>query len=263
MTTSSPRSILITGASSGIGEALAEEYAAPGVVLALSGRDRRRLDDVAERCRARGAAVAADTVDVTERAAAAGWIVGADQAHPLDLVVANAGISGGSFGGGEDEEQVRDIFSVNLAGVLNTVLPVVPAMCGRGRGQIAIMSSISALRGLPMAPAYAASKAAVKAWGEGLRPLLAEDGVRVSVICPGWVESRMTRDNDFPMPFIMPATRAARIIRRGLARDRPRIAFPFATYRALWLIAMLPPTLGDWLLKYSPRKRPRPTTGGG
>ncbi len=148
-----PTSILITGASSGIGAALAKAYAADGVTLALSGRDRRRLDAVATACRDAGARVAADTIDVTERAAMTRWVTAADDAAPLGLVVANAAISAQTRGAGDDEEQVRDIFAVNVAGVLNTVLPVIPRMRRRGRGQIALMSSIAGFRGLPGAPA--------------------------------------------------------------------------------------------------------------
>ncbi len=148
-----PGAILITGASSGIGAALAGAYAGPGAFLALAGRDRRRLEAVAGACRARGASVAAETVDVTDRAAMARWVEGTDDDHPLDLVIANAGISAGTGGQGEDEEQTRAIFAVNVEGVVNTVLPVIPRMRARAYGQIAVMSSVAGLRGLPGAPA--------------------------------------------------------------------------------------------------------------
>ncbi|MDD9876277.1 MAG: SDR family NAD(P)-dependent oxidoreductase [Magnetovibrio sp.] len=250
-----PTRIVITGASSGIGEALALAYAEPGVALFLSGRDAARLEAVAERCRGAGATVRADTVDVTDRARMAGWIGDIGGAGGLDLVVANAGISGGSGGiGGEDEEQVRDIFAVNLAGVLNTVLPVLPVMQRQGGGQIAIMSSLAGFRGLPSAPAYAASKAAVLAYGDALRVEQADRGIGVSVICPGFVVSRITDANDFPMPFLMEAGKAAQIIKRGLAKGRRRIAFPWPMRLAVWLLAALPVALTDPVLARSPRK---------
>lgn len=249
-----PQAILITGASSGIGEALALLYAGPGRFLALSGRDRRRLDAVAEACRAKGADVMANVVDVADRDAMRRWIEPADARHPLDLVIANAGISAGTGGRGESEAQCRDIFAVNLAGVLNTVWPAIDRMRGRRRGQIAIISSIAAFRGLPGTPAYSASKAAVKAYGEALRGWLGKDGIRVSVVCPGFIRSRMTAPNKFPMPMIMDADKAARIIAKGLARDKARIAFPWPMAAAMWLMGALPPAWTDPLLKVVPEK---------
>ena len=135
-----PRSILITGASSGLGEALARAYAGPGVTLALSGRDGRRLEAVAEACRALAAEVTAEVVDVTERDAMGRWIEAADDARPLDLVIANAGISAGTGGTDDPEAQARAIFAVNLTGVLNTVHPVVARMRAR-RGRATSRSS--------------------------------------------------------------------------------------------------------------------------
>lgn len=248
------RSVLITGASSGIGAALAREYAAPGVRLALCGRDAARLEEVAAACRATGAEVAARVLSVTDAEAVAAWVAEADAAAPLDLVVANAGISAGTGDGSESADQTRAIFAVNVDGVLNTVLPALAPMRARRRGQVAIVASVAGFRGLPSAPAYCASKAAVKAWGEGLRGWLAGDGVRVSVILPGFVESRITAANRFRMPFLMPAEKAARLIRRGLERDRGRIAFPWPTVFGAWLLSVLPDALADRLTRGLPGK---------
>lgn len=249
-----PRSILITGAASGIGQALAQAYARPGVALALSDRDGARLEDSARACRERGAGVRADVVDVADRAAMTRWIAAVDSATPLDLVIANAGIAGGSGGGGEREEQVRDIFAVNMVGVLNTILPVVPAMQARGRGQIAVMSSMAGLLSLPSLPAYSASKNAVRAYGEALRGVLADDGIGVSVILPGWVESRMTDGISFPTPFLMDADKAAWIIRRGLARNKARIAFPWPMVAKVSLLNLLPYAIRAALLRRALKK---------
>lgn len=250
-----PTSILITGASSGLGAALAGAYAAPGVHLALGGRDQSRLDGVARLCRAAGAEVEATGLDICERAAVADWVAASDARRPLDLVIANAGVSGGTGGtGGETPEQVRRIFQINVDGVMNTVLPAIAPMVERRRGQIALMASLAGYRGLPGAPAYCASKAAVKVFGEGLRGQLTGKGIGVSVICPGYVDTPMTQRNRFPMPFLMDAPKAARLIKRKLARNKARIAFPWPMATLVWLLQAMPPGAIDRLLARLPRK---------
>lgn len=249
-----PRSVLITGATGGLGAALARAYAGPGVALALTGRDVTRLNGVADDCRAAGAEVTSDTLDVRDGAALGDWIAAVDDAAPLDLVIANAGISAGTGGGGETDQQARRVFAVNVDGVVNTVLPAAARMRPRGRGQIGIMASLAAFRGFPGAPAYCASKAAVRIWGEALRGELHGDGIGVSVICPGYVRTPMTAVNDFPMPFLMDAERAAAIIRRGLARGKARIAFPWPMYALVRAVAGLPPVITDPLLRRLPKK---------
>lgn len=249
-----PASVLITGASSGIGAALALAYAAGGVRLALGGRNRERLNEIIAACTAQGATVVGTVIDVTDRQRMRDWLHDADRAAALDLVIANAGISGGTAGEGESEEQARRIFDANLTGVLNTVHPAIETMRRRGRGQIAVMSSAASFRGFPGAPAYSASKAAVRAYGEALRGALHSDGIAVSVICPGFVRSRMTGANPFRMPMLMDADRAARIIRRGLARNRARIGFPWPVYFTAWLTGMLSPSLTDPLFRRLPKK---------
>ena len=253
----SSKSILITGASSGIGEALALLYAAPGVTLFLSGRNIDRLRQVADCCRLRGAMVDDRIVDVCQSDAMAAWIAAADERAPLDLVIANAGISGGTGNGGEDDEQVREIFNVNLHGTLNTVLPALSLMTGRGRGQIALMASLAAFSGWPGAPAYGASKGAVRLYGEALRGAVAPSGIRVNVICPGFVESRMTAVNNYTMPFLMNAEKAACIIARGLARNSARIAFPWQSYAMAILLSFMPGWANALILKNLPKKPSR------
>ncbi|MCW5750921.1 MAG: SDR family NAD(P)-dependent oxidoreductase, partial [Alphaproteobacteria bacterium] len=211
-----PRSILITGASSGIGEALAMGYAAPARTLALTGRDAGRLAAVADACRARGAAVLAEAVAVEDQTAMAAFLRQAEARAPLDLVIANAGVSRTLKDLGELDALTRETFAVNVTGVFNTLHPAIELMLPRRRGQLAIVSSIAGFRGLPGAIAYSASKTAVRAYGEALRGRLARQGIGVSVICPGYVRSRMTARNRFPMPFIMDAPNAASIIMRGL-----------------------------------------------
>ena len=167
-----------------------------------------------------------------------------DRETPVDLCIANAGISGGTGRRGESEEQARRILAVNVDGVLNTIHPLIGPMTARGRGQLALVSSLAGFRGYPGAPAYCASKAAVRSYGESLRLDLRAAGIEVSVICPGFVKSRITDRNRFPMPFLMDADRAASIIKRGLERNRGRIAFPLPTYLMAWMVAVLPSSAG-------------------
>jgi short-subunit dehydrogenase len=248
------RSILITGGSSGLGAALAVELAAEGVFLALTGQDADRLAAVAGVCAAKGARVETAILDVADRAAMAAFVAAMDAVAPLDLVVANAGISAGTGTGVESAEQTRRIFAVNVDGVVNTVTPALAAMALRKRGQIAIVSSLAGFRGLPGAPAYCASKAAVRVWGEALRADWETRGIRVNVVCPGFVTTRMTARNNFRMPLLMSAERAASIVCDGLARNKGRIAFPRRMYASSWLLAALPGFLVDPILRRLPRK---------
>lgn len=225
---------------------MALNYAAAGRRVFLQGRDRGRLDAVAVDCTKAGAEVDVQVLDVTDRQAMAAWIERVDQTTPLDLIIANAGVSGRSA---DDPDPLRTLFQVNVDGVLNTVEPVMPRMTARGRGHIAIMSSLAAFRGTPTAPGYTATKAAVRLYGEGLRGKLMKDGVAVSVICPGFVKTPMTDVNEFPMPFLMTPERAALIIRRGLDRRAARIAFPLRLYWIVRLVAALPPAWVDPVLQ--------------
>jgi NADP-dependent 3-hydroxy acid dehydrogenase YdfG len=228
-----PHHVLITGASSGIGAALARRLDRPDRRLTLLGRDRARLAALAEACAGATATVA---VDVRDAAAMRSAVEDAFARAPVDLLVANAGISGGD---------PAVLMAVNVQGIVNTVEPALPLLRARGRGQLALMSSLAGFRGLPNAPAYCASKAAVRLYGEGLRGRLGRAGIRVSVICPGFIATPLTAQNPFPMPFLMSAERAAERIVAGLARDRARIAFPRRLYWPTVLGSLLPAALTD------------------
>lgn len=252
-----PSHILITGASSGIGLALALAYAAPGITLSLSGRDAVRLEEAAQACRARGATVDIAQLSVTDKNAMAAWISGRHAATPIDVIIANAGISGGTAGRifGEPLDEARHIFDVNLTGVLNTIEPVMPLMIAQKRGQIVLISSLAGFRGMPGAPAYSASKGAVRFYGEALRGSLKRTGVQVNVVCPGFVRTRMTAANDFPMPFLMEADQAARLIKNRLARNCGRIAFPLPMHIMSWFGSILPDWLAQRILGALPAKQ--------
>lgn len=257
--------ILITGASSGIGRALALEYAGAGRTLALIGRDAARLEAVAQACQAKGARTAIATVDVRDRAGMAAWISARDDVAPFDLVIANAGITSGLGGGRitEDPDAVRAMLEINFIGVLNTVDPVIPRMLARGQGKIGFVGSIAAYRGLPYSPAYCAAKAAVHAYAAGLRAGLAPHGLLISLIAPGFVATSLNRDIASWKPMQMDDARAARIMRRGLDRGRAVIAFPKLLAWGTRLLDLLPATWVDWGMRRAPvdipetRERPR------
>ncbi|WP_026607296.1 SDR family NAD(P)-dependent oxidoreductase [Methylocapsa acidiphila] len=244
------RSILITGASSGIGRALALAYARPGVALALTGRDDDRLAAVAAAARGQGAEVETGVLDVRDQAAVAQWIAELDQRRPLDLAVANAGITTGLAPSEirEDPQAVRAVLGANLIGVLNTVEPLIGPMCARGRGQLAFVGSMAGLRGLPYAPAYSAAKAAVHTYAESLRGRLEPRGVRVSLIIAGFVKTPLNARIEAMKPFELSDAEAARIIRRGLDRGQAVVAFPWQLYLATRLARALPARLIDKIM---------------
>ena len=252
-----PVHVVITGASSGIGAALAQFYSARGRRLSLIARDRTRLDAVALENRARGAEVDVYSADVTDSAAMEHVLVTCDQRHPVDLVIANAGVGGRESLAsrcGESGTIARQILTTNTLGVINTVTPLLPRLVGRGCGQIAIMSSLAGLIGLPACPAYSASKAAVRAYGAALRALLRASGVRVSVICPGFIDTPMSRSLPFRPPWLWPADRAARHIARALQSGRSEILFPWQLTVALRALDLVPAAIADRILMLGPDK---------
>ena len=241
------KSALITGASSGLGRALAEALAAPGMTLHLGGRDAARLEQVATACRARGATCLPRVIEVTDAGAMDDWITGAGR---LDLVIANAGISGGTgIGGGESATQVRAIFATNLDGALNTMLPALAHLARQSpdprghRGTIAAIASIAALVPTPGAPSYGASKAALDAWTRASAPAAATHGIQLTSVCPGFIRTPLTQANPYRMPGLMDADAAAALILRRLPAGARRIAFPWWMAALARTIDLLAPAL--------------------
>ena len=246
-----PRTIVITGASSGIGEALALRYAREGARLGLLGRNRERLDQVATKCRRLAAEVHTATIDIRAREDIRAWLEDFDRRAPVDVWIANAGVMAGRPPGGEIEksEDSYALVETNVLGVLNSIQPLLPHMISRGYGQIGIVGSIAAFIPLPDAPSYCASKSAVLSYGLALRSLLGPRGVSVSVICPGYVTTAMTKQESGWKPFEMRPERAAELIYRGLARNRSIIAFPFLMALLSRVGGALPDSLRRRLLK--------------
>lgn len=244
-----PRTVLITGATSAIGSALAREYAGSEIKLYLHGRNVEKLAAVVRDCEARGAQVQASSFDVRDMDAMRRWLQGVGA---VDLAIVNAGLNThiGPHGEPERWEEVEALLEVNLKAMMHLVHALVPAMQQRGTGQLALMSSLAAYYGLPVTPTYCATKAGVKAYGEALRGWLADQGIGVSVIMPGYVQSPMCEAMPGPKPFLWSPERAARTIRRGLARNRARISFPFPLNWGTWWLAVLPAAVSGQIVRW-------------
>ena len=243
--------VIITGASSGLGASLARAYAAPRVALGLHGRDQQRLEATARACEAMGATVNTAIIDVTDASAMASWLREFDARHPVDLLIANAGTSAGPDPDSPSEgaETVARQVGVNLLGAINTIEPLLPALCARRRGRVAAVASIAAYRGLPYSPGYCASKAGLRAYAEALRPRLAPHRIGVTVVCPGFFDSPMTDRFDGPTPFLLSCDGAARIVKRGIDRGRRRVAFPWPLVLGLRFCDIAPAFIGDSILR--------------
>jgi short-subunit dehydrogenase len=231
------RTILITGASNGIGRALAKQFAKEGNRLVLIARDHNRLSAIVSDCQHLGAEVISAKIDVRDREALVKFITETDDDRPIDLVIANAGVTTGTTAHGDLEpiEESRALIDINLIGALNTLQPLLPRMIARKSGQIAIMGSIAGLLALPDSPSYCASKAAVLSYGQAMRDMLRPHRIRVSVVCAGFVRTDMSQRVSGWKPGEVTAEQAAQIIARGLRANRGVISFP----RSLALLARL------------------------
>lgn len=252
--------ILITGASSGLGRALAEQAATAGTTLFLGGRNLSALAATVEAVRARGAAAETAMVDVRDRAGLAEWIGSCGR---LDLVIANAGISGGTGGEAEPEAQARKIFEVNVTGVMNTLFPAIALMRAQDvqdgwRGRLCIVASVASYIAAPHAPAYCASKAAVRVWGEAMAPVLRAEGIGLTLACPGYIRTPMTAVNAFPMPGLMDADVAARKILAACRAGRVRTSFPWWLALAARAANLLPPRALGAIMARGPAKERLP-----
>jgi short-subunit dehydrogenase len=245
------RVIIVTGASSGLGAALAKAYARPHTVLGLIGRHRERLRAITQACSQAGATVSAAAIDVADASAMAAWLTEFDRVYPVELLVANAGISAGPEPGSPSEgvAAAAEQIGVNLLGAINTIEPLLGAFCSRERGRIAVVASLAAYRGLPYSPGYCASKAGVRAYAEALRARLEPQGIGVTVICPGFFASPMTDRFDGPTPFLLSAEQATRRVKRGIDRGRRRVVFPWPLAFGLRFCDFAPAMVGDAILR--------------
>ncbi|HET6263538.1 MAG TPA: SDR family oxidoreductase [Usitatibacter sp.] len=245
--------VFLTGASSGIGEALARHYARAGATLGLVSR---RADVLAALAQSLGAPTETYPCDVRDAAAMDAAAAAFVARHGVpDVVIANAGISIGNLTEhAADAAVFREILEINVLGMVNTFHPFVAAMRERGAGSLVGIASVAGLRGLPGATAYSASKAAAIRYLEGLRIELRASGVRVTTICPGYIATEMTRRNPYRMPFIISADEAARRFARVIARGDSYAIIPWQMAIAGRILNVLPNWLFDRLFARAKRK---------
>ena len=251
------RRVFITGASSGIGSALARHYAGQGAVLGLVARRADRLAELAAELNIAGAAsVFTYPLDVTDADAlqAAGDDFMMHAGSP-DVVIANAGVSSGTLTEHrEDLAAIRRILDINVYGLATTFAPFIPAMRQRGTGRLVGIASVAGIRGLPGAEAYSASKAAAIAYLESLRVELRSSGVRVVTIAPGYIDTPMTEHNPYPMPFKLPVDEAARRFASAIERGSSYTVIPWQMGIVAKVLRLLPNWLYDRLFAKAPHK---------
>jgi short-subunit dehydrogenase len=242
---------VITGASSGIGWALAKALAREGCKVGLMARRRDKLVALADEIHAAGgtsAIAAADVGDRTQTVVAIREL--AATLGPVDLLVANAGVGAPTTLEPLNVEAQEKMFRVNVLGVIYAIEATLPDMLARGRGHVAAVSSLAAYKGLPGESGYTASKAAVNTFMEGLRIQLRDRNIAVTTICPGFVATPMTEINQFKMPFLLTADEAARRIVGALRRRKKVFDFPWQMALLMKLTAWLP----DWVIARSMQK---------
>ena len=248
------KTIIITGASSGLGTQLAIKYSASGNNLFLIARSEERLNKTAEICRNNGADVTNIIADVTDAESMQNHINEIANKHKIDIVIACAGVSAGTLDGPETAKQTNKIFATNLNGVVNTVLPAIPHMIQMRSGNIVIVSSMAGFLGLSSAPSYSASKGAARIFGQALQGYLRNYNIHVSTVIPGYIKTPMTEVNNFPMPFMTSADKAACKIVRGVAKNKNIIAFPLIMYFSLKLFNLLPSSIFSYINSKLPGK---------
>lgn len=248
--------ILITGASSGIGAAIAIEYSRYGHTLFLFGRNSERLNNILQECIKNGAkkvfTYIADVVDKNHMQTAIQTII---DSNDIDIVFANAGISSVMTNTLEETKQIESVMQTNIFGVLNTIQPFIESMCKKKSGHIVVISSMASFMPIPQCPAYCASKVVVRFYSESLYPILLKNNVNITTICPGYIKTPLTDKNNFYMPFLMSPEKAAKIIIKKLQKKPIRIIFPNILYFGIMLILLIPSFLrGKFMIKVNAKK---------
>jgi NAD(P)-dependent dehydrogenase (short-subunit alcohol dehydrogenase family) len=259
MQTTHVKSLVITGASSGLGLALAQHYLEQGAVVGAIARRADLLESLSARFPRQVRCYPLDVRDAAAMQAAARDFIA--HAGVPDIVIANAGVSIGTLTRyAEDADVFRHVMDINVLGAVNTFHPFVQAMREAGRGRLAGIASVAGFRGLAGAGAYSASKAALISYLESLRLELHGSGVRVVTVCPGYIKTPLTDINPYPMPFILEAGEAARRIARVIESGRSFAVVPWQMALAGRALKLLPNWLYDRLFARAPHK-PRSNNG--
>lgn len=255
--------VLITGASSGIGEALAEHVAARGAKVGLLARRQSALERIVATMRAAKGTAACGAADVADRDALQAAIRQLEtQLGPCDVLIANAGIYRKTSGKFFDAAAANDVIATNLTGVVNAVGAVLPGMVERRSGNIAAVASIAALLGLPAAGAYSCSKAAVVMLLRSLRVDVRKSGVRVTTICPGYVDTPLITDEErATLKNLISAPDAARRIARAIEQGRAELWFPWSTWISAHFANWLPFPLYHQAMKFAGEMEETPPRG--
>jgi short-subunit dehydrogenase len=245
--------VFLTGASSGIGEALARHYAGRGATLGLVARRGEILERLKASLDVPAEIYERDVRDIAALASAASDFQGK---HGVpDLVIANAGVSYGTLTEHEEDAATfREVLDINVMGLVHTFHPFIEPMRARGRGTLAGIASVAGVRGLPGASAYSASKAAAINYLEALRLEMRRSGVKVSTICPGFIATPMTAKNPYPMPFIIAADDAARRIARAIDAGKSYAIIPWQMAVVGRILKILPTAIYDRLMAKAGRK---------
>ena len=246
---STGKRVIITGASAGIGRALAIEYARRRTRLILVARRADLLREVANEARSHGADARAVAVDVTAPGASATIVSEASAAFDgVDTVILNAGVGGPMFADAFNAEEAERVMLVNYSSAVRLIEAVLPSMIASNSGQIVAITSLASFRGMPGSAPYNASKAALSILMESLRTELRSSGVVITTVYPGFVRTAMTDQNEFHMPFLLESDDAARRIARGIERGRVDVRFPFPLAALVRLSTYAPNRLYDWFV---------------
>jgi short-subunit dehydrogenase len=240
--------IIITGASSGLGEALALHYASNNNELVLIARREEKLNDVAARCRNIGAGVETIVADVAdfEQIREIGKVLAQE---PIDRIILNAGMSLGHGGKISSFEEFYHLMSVNFLSVHALLEPIIPKLVEQKSGEIVFISSLASLISMPSSVAYSTSKRALNAYSEGLRYQLMGRGIEVMTILPGFIDSEMTQKNSFKMPFFLSTEAGVARIVRAIDKKKRFYPFPLRFTLMIRLLLLLPQPLRDFIVK--------------
>jgi len=246
------KSVFITGASSGIGKYVAYEYAKQGATIGLAARRKITLEKVSAKCKELGGKPIVYEVDVSDQSITKNAIDDfITKSGGIDIVIANAGISGKVNLDNGDSTEINRMLSTNILGVTNTVVPTLPSMIKKQSGRVVVVSSIAGFRGLPGRSSYSASKVAVRFMANSWRSSFVKNGISFTTICPGFIDTDMTSSHKYKMPFLMDVDVFAKKMVNAIEKKKKTYIAPWQWRFAIPIIRIVP----EWLLNYVASKK--------